>query len=149
MQNLYLINTFQVGDNLYVEDLPEPCIKYTPHQIKHHQMRDSSLALIINKLQKGTQTQKPLPSTYFLNTDGVLYHCVKEGSQGFEAVVVPRKLYQLVLTTCHDLMEHNGTMHLYGYIKRFYFWQNWSKIVPNMCVNEKNVNNFLWKNHIL
>ena len=24
---------------------------------------------------------------------------------------------------CHDLMGHNGTTHLYGYIRRFYFWQ--------------------------
>ena len=86
-------------------------------------MKDPSLALIINKLQKGTQPQKPLPSTYFQNTDSVLYCCVREGSQGFEAIVVSKKLYQLVLTTCHDLPEHNGTMSLYGYIRRFYFWQ--------------------------
>ena len=73
-------------------------------------MKDPSLALIINKLQKGTQPQKPLPNIYFLNTDGFLYHCVREGSQSFEALVVPRKLYQLVLTTCHELMGHSGTM---------------------------------------
>ena len=24
---------------------------------------------------------------------------------------------------CHDLMGHNGTMQMYGYIRRFYFWQ--------------------------
>ena len=24
---------------------------------------------------------------------------------------------------CHDLMGHNGTTQLYGYIRRFYFWQ--------------------------
>ena len=68
--------TFQVGDDLYEEDLPKPHILYTPHQIKHLQMKDPSSALIINQLQKGTQPQKPLPNTYFLNTDGVLYHCV-------------------------------------------------------------------------
>ena len=84
-------------------------------------MKDLSLAIIMNKLQNGTYAHKPLPSMYFLNTDGVLYHCVREGSQSFEAVVVPKKLYQLVLTMCHDLMEHNGTMQLYGYIRRFYF----------------------------
>ena len=39
-----------------------------------------------------------------------LYHCVREGSQSFEAVVVPMKLYHLVLTMCHDLTGHNGTM---------------------------------------
>ena len=85
-------------------------------------MKDPSLTLTINKLQKGTQPHKPLPSTYFRKTDGVLYHCVREGSQGFEAVVVPKKLLQLVLTTCHDLMGHNGIIQLYGYIRRFYFW---------------------------
>ena len=42
--------------------------------------------------------------------DGVLYHCVREGSHSFEAVVGPKKLYQLVLTMYHDLMGHNGTM---------------------------------------
>ena len=35
----------------------------------------------------------------------VLYYTT-EGSQSFKAVVVPKKLYQLVLTTCH---EFNGT----------------------------------------
>ena len=82
-------------------------------------MKDLSLALIINKLQKGTQSQKPLPNAYFLSTDSVLYHCVREGSQNFQAVVVAKKLYQLVLTMCHDLMGHNGTTPLYGYIRIF------------------------------
>ena len=45
-------HTFQVGDDLYEEDLPKPHIQYTPNQIKHLQMKDSSLELIINKLQK-------------------------------------------------------------------------------------------------
>ena len=72
-------------------------------------MTCSSLTLIFNKLQKGTQPQQPLPNTYFLNTDSVLYHCVMEGSQCFEVMVVPRKPYQLVLTMCHDLLGHNGT----------------------------------------
>ena len=115
-------HTFQVGDDLYEDDLPKLHIQYTPHQNRHLQMKDPSLALIINKLQKCIQPHKPLPNTYFLDTDGVLYHCAREGFQGLEAVVVPKKLYQFVLTTCHDLMGHNGTTHLYGYI-RFYFWQ--------------------------
>ena len=72
-------------------------------------MKDTSLAIIINKLQKGTHPNKPLPNTYFLNTDGVLYCCVRESSQSFEAVVVPKKPYHLVLTIGHDLMGHNGT----------------------------------------
>ena len=42
-------------------------------------MQNPSLAMIINILQKGTQPH--LPNTNFLNTDGVLYHCVREGSQ--------------------------------------------------------------------
>ena len=45
-------HTFQVGDDLYEDDLPKPYIQYTPHQIKHLQMKESLLALIINKLQK-------------------------------------------------------------------------------------------------
>ena len=73
-------------------------------------MKDHSLTIIINKLLKGTQPHKSLPDTYFLNTDGVLYYSVRECSQSFEAGVVPKKLYQLVLTMCHDLMGHNGTM---------------------------------------
>ena len=56
-------------------------------------MKDPSLAIRIHKLQKGTQPQKPLTNSYFLNTDGVLYHCVRESSKGFETVVVPKKLY--------------------------------------------------------
>ena len=86
-------------------------------------MKDPSLALIINKLQKCNQPHMPLPNTYFLSTDSVLYCCVREGSQGFEVIVVPKKLYQLVLTMYHDLLGHNGTTQLYRYIRRFYFWQ--------------------------
>ena len=103
-------HTFQVGDDIYEEDLAKPHIQYTPYQIRSLQLKGPSLALIINKLQKGTHPHKPLPNSYFLNTDGILYCCVREGSQSFEAVVVPKKLYQLVLTTYHDLMGHNGTV---------------------------------------
>ena len=105
-------HTFQVGDDIYEKDLtliPKPHIQYTPHQIKWFQMKDPSLAIIMNKLQKGTHPNKSLPNMYFLNTDGVLYHCVWEGSQSSEAVVVPKGLYQLVLTMCHDLMWHTAT----------------------------------------
>ena len=102
-------HTFHLGDDIYEEEIPNPHVQYTPYQIKHLQVKDPSLPIIINKLQKGTQPHKPLPNTYFLNTDGVLYCCVREGSQSFEAVDVPKKLYQLVHTTCHDLMGHNGT----------------------------------------
>ena len=48
-------HTFQVQDDIYEEDLaliPKPDIQYTPHQIKWLQMKDSSLAIIMNKLQK-------------------------------------------------------------------------------------------------
>ena len=41
-------HTFQVGNDIYEEDLPKPHVQYTPHQIKHHQMKDPSLAIIIN-----------------------------------------------------------------------------------------------------
>ena len=64
-------HTIQVGDDLYEEDLPKSYIQYTPHQVIYLQMKDPSLALIINKLQKGTQPHKPLPNTHFLNTDGL------------------------------------------------------------------------------
>ena len=80
-------------------------------------MKDPSLAIIMNKLQKGIHPLKPLPNTYFLNT-GVIYCCVQEGSQSFEAVVVQRNSIN-----CHDLMGHNGTTQLYVYIRRLYFWQ--------------------------
>ena len=43
-------HTFQVGDDIYEEDLHKPHVQYTPHQIKHLQMKDPSLAVIINKL---------------------------------------------------------------------------------------------------
>ena len=83
-------------------------------------MKDPSIAIIINELQKGAHPDKPLPNTYFMNTDSVLYCYVREG---FEAIVVPKKLYQIVLIMYHDLMGHNGTTQLYRYIGRFYFWQ--------------------------
>ena len=90
-------------------------------------MKNPSLALIINKLQKGTQPQQLLPNTYFLSTDSVLYHCVREGSQGFEAIVVSKIFSQLVLTMCHDILWHNGTTWLYRYIRRFYLWEKWKQ----------------------
>ena len=67
-------HTFQVGDDIYEEDsapIPEPHIQYTPHQVKQLQMKDPSLAIIMNKLQKGVCPYKPLPNIYFLNTNGV------------------------------------------------------------------------------
>ena len=141
-------HTFQVGDELYVEDLPKPHIWYTPYQMKHLQMKDYSLALIINKLQKGTHPQMPLPNTYFLNTDGVLYCCV-EGSQGFEAIVMPKKhtnWYSLCAMIYLDTMAQHNCM---GTKEDFTLGRNWSKIVLNMCVNAKSVDTFLWKNHIM
>ena len=45
------------------------------------------------QITKGCPLHKLLPNTYFLNMDGVLYHCVREGSKSFEAVVVPKKIY--------------------------------------------------------
>ena len=42
-------HTFRI-DDIYEEDLPKPYIQYTPHQIKHLQMKDPSLAIIINKI---------------------------------------------------------------------------------------------------
>ena len=65
-------HTFQVGGDIYKEELPTPHIQYTPYQIKWLQMKDPSLAIIVNKLQKGTHPHYPLPNTYFLNMDGVL-----------------------------------------------------------------------------
>ena len=44
-------------------------------------MKDSSLAIIMNKLQNDILSHKQLPNTYFLNIDGVLYCCVREGPQ--------------------------------------------------------------------
>ena len=73
-------------------------------------MKDPSLEITTNILQKGTHPHKPLANTYFLNTDGILYHSIREGYQSFEAVVVPKELYQLVLTRCHDSIRHNGTV---------------------------------------
>ena len=93
-------HTIQVGDDLCEEDLSKPNIQYTCYQINHLQMKDPSLALITNKLQKGTETRQILPNTYFLNTDDVLYCCIREDSQGFEAIAVLKKLYHLVLTMC-------------------------------------------------
>ena len=85
-------HTFQVGDDIYEEDvalIPKPNIQFTSNQIKWLQMKDSLLAIIMDKLQKGTcHYQTPI-----FNTDGALYHCVREDSQGFEAVGVPKKLY--------------------------------------------------------
>ena len=45
-------HTFQVGDDLYEKHLPRAHIQYTPLQIKHLQMKDRSLTLIINKIAK-------------------------------------------------------------------------------------------------
>ena len=55
---------FQVGDYIYEEDLPKPHIQYTPHQIKCLQIKDPSLAVIINKLKKGAQPHKPLQTLF-------------------------------------------------------------------------------------
>ena len=73
---------------------------------------------------------KPL-NTYFLNSKGVLYYSVREGVQICKAMVVLKVLQQLVLTTTHDLLGHNGNTRLYNYIRLFYFWQ----VLKQDCAN--------------
>ena len=63
----------------------------------------------MSKLQKNKIYSKPLLNTYFLNDEDVLYQSVREDSQTYEAMVVPSKLQQLLLTMPHDLLGHNMT----------------------------------------
>ena len=63
----------------------EPLIYLSPQQIKRIQLKDQSLATIIHKLRKNKGSSTPLPNTYFLNDEGVLYQSVREGVQTYEA----------------------------------------------------------------
>ena len=101
----------------------KPQTYLSPQQIKRIQLKDQSLAIIINKLRKNKVHSTPLLNTYFLNDEGGIYQSVRKGVQTYEAMVVPSMLWQLVLTMTHDLLGHNVTTRLYNYIRCFYFWQ--------------------------
>ena len=110
-------DTFVLHGGTYVidDEYPtKPQIYLSPKQIKRIQLKDQSLAIIISKLRKNKVCSTPLPNTYFLNDEGVLYQSVREGVQTYEAMVVLSKLWQLVLTMTHDLLGLNGTMRLYN-----------------------------------
>ena len=81
------------------------------------QLHDQSLATIIHKLRKDKVCSTGLLNIYFLDDDSVLYQSVREGVHKSKAMVVPKMLQQLVLTTIHHPLGHNGTTRLYNYIR--------------------------------
>ena len=117
---------FVLHDVTYVidDEYPtQPQIYHLPQQIKRIQLQDQSLASIISKFRKNKVCPIPLPNTYFLTDEDVVYQNVREGVQTYEAVVVPSTLWQLVLTKTNDLLGHNRNTRLYNYIRWFCFWQ--------------------------
>ena len=63
-------------------------------------MKDPSLSIITNKLQKGTHPNKPLPNTYFLKTDGVPILLCKRRFPKFRSCSGAKETHQLILTAC-------------------------------------------------
>ena len=119
-------DTLVLHDVMYEIDDEHPIrpqINLSQQQVKGLPLKDHSLAIIMSKLQKNKVCLTPLLNTYFLKKEGALYQSVREDLQTYEAMLVLSKLQQLVLTTTHNQLGHNGTTILYNYIKWFYFWQ--------------------------
>ena len=49
----------------------------------------------MNKLQKVPILTSHYQTPLFLKMDSVLYHCVREGSKSFEAVVMPKEMLSI------------------------------------------------------
>ena len=70
--------------------------------------------------------------------EGILYHCVIEGGQSFQAIYIPEtpeSLIQSILKAAHDKTAHNGFPRTYSAIRRLYYWKEIKEDVLQHCRN--------------
>ena len=70
--------------------------------------------------------------------EGILYPCVIEGGQSFQAIYIPKtpeSLIQSILKTAHDESGHNGFPRTYSAIRRLYYWKGIKEDVLQHCRN--------------
>lgn len=84
------------------------------------QAKDPNCHKLIGLLQNGKlQPRKP----YFIDDNGILCKQVYENDETFEVTVVPKVLTGYILHQAHDTLGHNGTLRLYHFVKRMYYWK--------------------------
>ena len=70
--------------------------------------------------------------------EGILYCCVIEGGQSFQAIYIPKtpeSLIQSILKAAHNESGHNGFPRTYSAIRRLYYWKGIKEDVLQHCRN--------------
>ena len=68
-----------------------------------------------------------------MDEHGIICRKVRDGPNIFQAIMIAKTLQPYILYMCHNALGHNGSMRLYHFIRRKYFWkkvhQNCNKFV--------------------
>ena len=119
-------------------DLQEPFTQQltsplTLDQLRALQAQDEKCTSLADMLRHGRLD----PLAYSIDDD-VLYHCVTEGGQAFQAIYVPRtpsNLIQSILKAAHDDSSHNGFPRTYSAIRRLYYWKGIKEDIRQHCTS--------------
>ena len=106
---------------------------FTLDQLCALQAQDDKCTTLTRMLENG----KLDPVAYSIQ-EGILYHCVIEGGQSFQAIYIPKtpeSLIQSILKTAHDESGHNGFPRTYSAIRRLYYWKRIKEEVLQPCRN--------------
>ena len=128
------------GDNVIKPDpdLQEPFTQQltsplTLDQLQALQAQDEKCTSLTAMLRHGRLN----PLVYSID-DGVLYHCVTEGGQTFQAIYIPKtplSLIQSILKAAHDDSGHDGFPQTYSAIRRLYYWKGVKEDVRQHCTS--------------
>ena len=71
----------------------------------------------------------------FTHVKGLLYKHVMDSGKQFLALVIPKSWKYTVLVDTHDKLGHQGNSHMYGLIKRQYYWKGMKKDIRKYITN--------------
>ena len=117
-------------------DIQQPFIQQlrsppTLDQLRALQAQDDKCTTLTRMLENG----KLDPVAYSIQ-EGILYHCVIEGGQSFQAIYIPKtpeSLIQSILKAAHDESGHNGFPRTYSAIRRLYYWKGIREDILQHC----------------
>ena len=105
----------------------------TLDQLRTLQAQDDKCTTLTCMLENG----KLDPVAYSIQ-EGILYCCVIEGGQSFQAIYIPKtpeSLIQSILKAAHEESGHNGFPRTYSAIRRLYYWKGIKEDVLQHCRN--------------
>ena len=114
----------------FIQQLRSPL---TLDQLHAMQAQDDKCTTLTRMLKNG----KLNPVAYSIQ-EGILYHCVIEGGQSFQAIYIPKmpeSLIQSILKTAHDESGHNGFPRAYSAVRRLYYWKGIKEDILQHCRN--------------